>query len=906
MGKKRRVEKMGVKLTQSVVLAFVASTIGHVAYSFEIETHAAITDVAFQKSELRRNRPLLARLGLNRYGGTQLHSQYLDIRGDGVTEISKSRCYLSNHEECRPTDHFLRASNFDVYILPYGTQQVRREWPVVPTVKQWLMQGAVREDDNPAEQRDWESRVDRVPTEPTLNMRPSGSFDPDPHDQQIYRVFHHFYDPQRGIGLDGRDMRYGSALNTSVSRSLSPDRVRRNPDWALGVEDAFAVPQVPVGLSRNDFSLPKAKEALWRGLTGQRKAMDLIVALDDKARRSYMATAFRALGNVLHLNQDMAQPQHTRNDPHSGAGPENVERTITGHVSYIEQYARARSRRWNYNSAIDNAALGEVAQFVYDTDYQIPTLPTYASYWSTANGQNGVGKGLADFSSRNFFTPAKNLQLNNPLPQPVANTLAYNALSESRSVNGRSLRANYLAGTITDANTGSTHTVKMVATSAFLRVVNAANDPNFTALRIGHYLDEAVFDDQLNLLIPRAVAYSAGLINHFFRAELEVTPPAEGIYAILDHAVDKQGWVPDAMGVFPEKATSGVQGFKKIKARVANITPNNENMTGGMLVAVARYYLNTCYKDDRSGEWGVLKNDAPASLIVGGNTPATDQVKHSSANCRTAQQYISVSAPITVTNVARKPTDATLPATYEFSFAGDVIPINATDLLVQVLYRGKLQRVDGGNTYTEDDAIAVGAVDMGEPTYSGFVNPSDYEITINAGVPGGTFLTSSQCTARLTYPSTTHEYRGELGFSAAQPTQAVVTVPTVAARELYRVAVLGGGTQLRHNLRAIAKYPGVYAGSANQEDRLLAKNQVEFTQNNEDGTAFDRTNFYQAHIPGRVGEGHVAWTGAFAVPITWKSADGSNLNGFNYLHVLRCYPDTALQLKAVPAGGIVF
>jgi hypothetical protein len=35
-------------------------------------------------------------------------------------------------------------------------------------------------------------------------------------------------------------------------------------------------------------------------------------------REKNAALLFRTLGQVIHLVQDMAQPQHTRNDPHSG------------------------------------------------------------------------------------------------------------------------------------------------------------------------------------------------------------------------------------------------------------------------------------------------------------------------------------------------------------------------------------------------------------------------------------------------------------------------------------------------------------------------------------------------------------------------------------------------------------
>ncbi|BCO30781.1 hypothetical protein TspCOW1_08840 [Thiohalobacter sp. COW1] len=54
-------------------------------------------------------------------------------------------------------------------------------------------------------------------------------------------------------------------------------------------------------------------------------------------RKAYWATTFRALGDVLHLIQDMAQPQHTRNDLHN---------TDYGHGERVyEKYTNARVLR---------------------------------------------------------------------------------------------------------------------------------------------------------------------------------------------------------------------------------------------------------------------------------------------------------------------------------------------------------------------------------------------------------------------------------------------------------------------------------------------------------------------------------------------------------------------------------
>ena len=47
-----------------------------------------------------------------------------------------------------------------------------------------------------------------------------------------------------------------------------------------------------------------AREAMWRAVTGYDKALANKVAPDEATRKKYWATTFRALGDILHLNQD--------------------------------------------------------------------------------------------------------------------------------------------------------------------------------------------------------------------------------------------------------------------------------------------------------------------------------------------------------------------------------------------------------------------------------------------------------------------------------------------------------------------------------------------------------------------------------------------------------------------------
>ena len=61
---------------------------------------------------------------------------------------------------------------------------------------------------------------------------------------------------------------------------------------------------------------------MWRALTGERGRGTLpytaaAYAADAQERLNRWTTTFRSLGDVIHLLQDGAQPQHVRNDTHS-------------------------------------------------------------------------------------------------------------------------------------------------------------------------------------------------------------------------------------------------------------------------------------------------------------------------------------------------------------------------------------------------------------------------------------------------------------------------------------------------------------------------------------------------------------------------------------------------------------
>ncbi|MFZ5619391.1 MAG: hypothetical protein ACOY5W_00025 [Pseudomonadota bacterium] len=169
-------------------------------------------------------------------------------------------------------------NSFEAKFMPLPDEQVL-------SLPAWLMRGAIREDDY---------RHDDFPCTITA---------PNPQDGvTVDRPVNHFYDPIHDITLIGAEKAF---------------------DWALGTQNALTeAGNVPDTGRTNHYSVFDAREAMFRALTGMDKAGSKAIgaggstpttpADKEAVRKAYWATTFRALGNLAHLVEDMAQPQHTR------------------------------------------------------------------------------------------------------------------------------------------------------------------------------------------------------------------------------------------------------------------------------------------------------------------------------------------------------------------------------------------------------------------------------------------------------------------------------------------------------------------------------------------------------------------------------------------------------------------
>ena len=332
------------------------------------------------------------------------------------------------------------------------------------TARGWIAEGAIREDD--------------FQEHPVL----AGFGCPQPANPRsdIDRPVNHFFDVQRGGG--------GLTLVGFPAQ-----------DWALGVQGRGSNPD------QNQFSVRDARLYQLRSLTDSSR----------EERERHTASLFRSLGQVIHVLQDMAQPQHTRNDGHLGC--ENaLLRFIAGETSWYEAYVETRALNQRYRSR------PESSRALLLTGYDTVVFAAYQDYWTNPNGS-----GLAEYSSRNFFSAGTNLgtfSLFGPcggLAHPACDARGY--VTEDfeltlPTVGGEPTagRVRFLVRDIVDPRTGRViPNVRVSSRSLWDQHLElSGQSPKFS-------LNTYNYDAMADILIPRAVGYSAGFLDYFFRGRLD-------------------------------------------------------------------------------------------------------------------------------------------------------------------------------------------------------------------------------------------------------------------------------------------------------------------------------------------------------------------------------------------------
>ena len=721
------------------------------AMTFNLESHAFFTKTAFDKSVINGVSPvsieLYQRLGFDRlplerpfnqpegqectrttssgqFGGKD---HYIDAQGTWLGDQGGAgmltRCPTLYEQRSMPPDFS--------GLLPNPSAAVGRTGQL--RFEGWLMRGVIREDDFKFGKYD------------NPNLTP----DQDPWNDG-YRSLGHFYNP--------------------VSNTTGIIVGTRAPAWALGVADtaSWDSTQVPDPARGNHFSYMDARRFYWLALTykeapvnGGQPFSALLTRRYSNFRQNLWASTLKSIGHVVHLLQDSASPQHVRAEAHSflcngnlleeGLGNQEVAtRTFENFANYRVTFpfdaqlaAAGVNAKYSFANLCDDEKWRDMFEEAGQrppaavvpawtaSSYPIPQFSVQRKFFSTrAEDSFNSRRGLVDYTNRGFFTEG-GFSLGFSSPPALLDDPSFEQ-GDVQTVNVPGL----------DSNLNATVKLKALYWQVPDAVAPGFNDPNLrngkapiASLEVWQYLggQTAVPDrGQLSLanyiqiqdmLAPRAIAYTTGLINFFFRGKLEIEPNPQKLFGVVDlgqpHTVNADGYPIIT-------ATNKILGFEKIRLKVRNLTEViTESGTNtmvpqivgtGKLVAVARYHRNPCYKPDLSGERTIAYTAAlPPALGV-----ITEPV--CPMGMRTNYQEISVSAELPISAEADLPggRGGAAPASVDktFDFSADPIPVNATDLFIQVVYRGQLG--------DETDGIAVGNLDVQEPTFFAAWNNTDY------------------------------------------------------------------------------------------------------------------------------------------------------------------------------------
>ncbi len=269
----------------------------------------------------------------------------------------------------------------------------------------------------------------------------------------------------------------------------------------------------------NEFSWQKARENYFSGLT----------ASSPFVRGQQLALTFRTLGHLVHLAQDASLPAHTRDDEHPLF--DGFERFVQNiRINDPTLFSQLTSTSTGFNPSILTLPTNPLAPIpiarIIDTD-QPGAIPSA-----------GTNIGMAEYSNGNFlsddriFTPDFAFPAEGSLGTPFV------------EVNGRTYRPKVLDGEVVD---------HFVAQDEF---------GNYF-LSQGANPDSFIFTDYGAKLLPRAIGYSAGLTDYFFRGRLEVLQQADQ----------------------PAAPT-------EVRLKVRNSTPTEESGTG-QIVGVVQFFGGT-------------------------------------------------------------------------------------------------------------------------------------------------------------------------------------------------------------------------------------------------------------------------------------------------------------------------
>jgi hypothetical protein len=330
-------------------------------------------------------------------------------------------------------------------------------------------------------------------------IREGGAFE----DQPVTRTANHFHYPLR---------RWDEALLTDLPGSLRA--TQSSVLWAQNPDQ-------------------QRPEGTWSWVRARREFFDALTVTDAAEREMAFGNAFRALGQVLHLIADGSVPAHARNDSH--VFPEPLESWLNAEVRPrgVETPEEARAR---FLATFTPNSVGFSPAIFGVTPNPLATIPITKAFDADAYDGTAASLGLTtgdtvgitEFSNANFFSADTvfadtfiGLERFSPFPSHTGVEQFIDPVNNRRYWR----------------KTDPGISVEHLATVSRLDFFRSGRPP------LTGGLDPVVHEEYGRLLIPRAVGYSAGLIDYFFRGRLAAVDPEfteTGVALKVTNAIDPE------------------------------------------------------------------------------------------------------------------------------------------------------------------------------------------------------------------------------------------------------------------------------------------------------------------------------------------------------------------------------
>ena len=210
---------------------------------------------------------------------------------------------------------------------------------------------------------------------------------PTPSNPEIgsVRSLHHFYDPQN----NGRGLSPANHIADAFARFLDLDNP---PDYAVGypslswaIFEKDSLYQIGPSISyRQRFSYENAKEYFFQALTNR----------DRSERKRNFGLLFQTLGQVVHHIQDMAQPQHVRNDAHLPIDDDFFESHVSDYLS--EELLETLIAGGEFNGITYPGSVYNSREVV------LPRAVDYGDFEFLHSDRGADRVGMAEYTSTNF------------------------------------------------------------------------------------------------------------------------------------------------------------------------------------------------------------------------------------------------------------------------------------------------------------------------------------------------------------------------------------------------------------------------------------------------------------------------------------------------------------------------